>query len=379
MSDPSNPWSPDWQSMQKQLFSAWTDAARGNTGMGMGMGGLGGMSGFGNPQPIPEGFDAWMKLMGGNQSGNQTLDKVVASARQFAEFMQGVVGQLATNPMEALTPAAMRAGMEKALGGFSKKSNPVLAAFEGITGNGAQGFEDLYREFMKAAQPMLDEVKGQMSMPAFGMQREQQERKQALLKGMGDYSEKTSRFQALLYKASRIGLDKFESKLEERSEPGRQITSMRGLYDVFVDASEEGYAEVALSSEFREVYGEMVNAQMRVRQLVQGEVERSTAALGMPSRSELDTVHKRMHEMRRQIADLEERSHGGGSISPAVPVQIPPAKSRASRKTAPPSASKVTSSAKPTRVRTVAKPAIDAKADAAGAKPAPSATRRKRS
>jgi|CXWL01.1.fsa_nt_gi hypothetical protein len=372
MSDPSNPWMPDWQSMQKQLFSAWTDAARGNPAMG----GMGGMGGFGNPQPIPEGFDAWMKLMGGASQGNQTLDKVVGSAKQFAEFMQGVVGQLATNPMESMTPAAMRAGMEKALGGFSKKHNPVLSAFEGITANGAQGMEDLYREFMKAAQPLMNEAKGQLSTPTFGLQREQQERQQALLRSMGEYAEKSSRFQALLYKASRVGLDKFESKLEERSEPGRQITSMRGLYDVFVDASEEGYAEVALSDEFREAYGEMVNAQMRVRQAVQGEVERSTAALGMPSRSELDTVHKRMHDMRRQMADLQERLQAADDA--AAPRSAPaeaPAKTRA------PAVPRATAtSSKPRVVRSAKKPTgQNGDATAAEAKPAAAATRRKRS
>ena len=375
MSDPNNPWAPDWQSMQKQLFSTWTDAARG--GAGMPMGGMGGMGGFGSPQPIPEGFDAWMKLMGGNQSGNHTLDKVVGSAKQFAEFMQGVVGQLATNPAESMTPAAMRAGMEKALGGFSKKHNPVLAAFEGLTAQGSQGVDDLYREFMKAAQPMLAEAKGQMSMPAFGMQREQQERQQALMRGVTEYGEKNARFQALLYKASRLGLDKFESKLEERTEPGRQITSMRGLYDVFVDASEEGYAEIALSDEFREAYGEMVNSQMRVRQLVQGEVERSSAALGMPSRSELDTVHKRMHEMRRQMADMQEQLDASRSARPetsAAPAVAtaprPPRKATAAMPKTP------VASAKPARARA---PAKTANGNGATVKPASSATRRKRS
>ncbi len=375
MSDPNNPWMPDWQSMQKQLFSAWTDAARG--GAGMPMGGMGGMGGFGSPQPIPEGFDAWMKLMGGNQSGNQTLDKVVGSAKQFADFMQGVVGQLATNPAEAMTPAAMRAGMEKALGGFSKQHNPVLAAFEGLTAQGSQGVDDLYREFMKAAQPMMAEAKGQMSMPAFGMQREQQERQQALLRGMTEYGEKNGRFQALLYKASRLGLAKFESNLEERTEPGRQITSMRGLYDVFVDASEEGYAEIALSDEFREAYGEMVNAQMRVRQLVQGEVERSSAALGMPSRSELDTVHKRMHEMRRQLADLQEQLHESQSARTSAPVETAAAVSPRPPRKAPPSAPKAPAArAEAARERATAK---TANGNGATVKPASSATRRKRS
>jgi len=312
MSDPNNPWMPDWQSMQKQMFSAWTDAARGG----------GGQMGMGGTSPIPEGFDVWMKLMG-NTGGNPALDKVMGAAKQFTDFMQGVVGQVATKQPDFLNPAALRTAMEQAMGGLSKANNPVLSAFEGISAQGARGIEDLYKEFMKGAQPMMNEATAQLSTPAFGMQREQQERHQGLLKSMAEYNDKSSRFQALLYKASRVGMDKFESKMEERAEPGRQITSMRGLYDVFVDAAEEGYAEIALTDEFREAYGDMVNTQMRLRQRVQSEVERSSAALGMPSRTELDTVHKRMHEMRRQMADLREQLQDMGVASSSKPAAAP--------------------------------------------------------
>ena len=80
-----------------------------------------------------------------------------------------------------------------------------------------------------------------------------------------------------------------------------------------VDAAEEAYAEIALSDEFRRVYGDVVNAQMRVRSHVQAEVERIGTDLGMPTRTELNSVHKRLHEMRRagkngsdkRVAELE--------------------------------------------------------------------------
>ena len=43
------------------------------------------------------------------------------------------------------------------------------------------------------------------------------------------------------------------------------MTSARALFDLWIDAAEEAYAQVALSPEFREVYGAYVNAQMRLR------------------------------------------------------------------------------------------------------------------
>lgn len=341
MSDPKAAWLPDWQSMQKQFFSAWTDAARGGAVPSL---------------PVHEGFDVWLKLFGGRDSGNETLDRVVGSAKQFADFMQGVIGQLATTRPELGTPAALRESLEKALGGFSVQKNPLIDALRSVTGEGAKGFEEMFGEWMKVAGPLKADARSFMSLPAFGYNRESQERQQAMLRAFADYQEQNNRYNALMFKASRLGLDRFESKLAERSEPGREISSLRGLYDVFVDAAEEGYAEIALSAEFREVYGELVNAQMRVRQAVQGEVERATGALGMPGRSELDTVHKRNHDLRRRVAELEERLARleGASLAPTpAAAETPAAPQPAPR----------------------AKPA----AKAAPAKPAKSSTRRSRS
>src|SRR5688572_25319862 len=150
-----------------------------------------------------------------------------------------------------------------------------------------------------------------LALPTFGYTREQQERAQAVAAANLAYQEWNARYNALLLKASMRAVEIMESKLAERSEPGREITSMRGLYDLWIDAAEEGYAEIALSQDFRHVYGELVNAQMRVRKLFNAEVERNTQSLGIPTRTELDSVHKRLAEVRRQLSRLEEMLQGG--------------------------------------------------------------------
>ncbi len=370
MSDPKSAWMPDWQSMQKQFFSAWTDAARGGVAPSM---------------PVHEGFDVWLKTFGARDSGNEVLDKVVGSAKQFAEFMQGVVGQLATTRPDLATPAGMREALEKAMGGLSAHKNPIVDALRGISSEGAKGFEDMYREWLKLAKPLEADARNYMTMPAFGMNRESTERQQALMKAFAEYQDQNTRYNSLMFKASRLGLDKFESKLAERSEPGREITSMRGLYDVYVDAAEEGYAEVALSDEFREVYGAMVNAQMRVRQMVQGEVERSTAAVGIPGRTELDSVHKRVHDLRRRVANLEEQlaeaisaiKEMTGAAPAAAPKPLAPVKVAA--KPAPAAKAKAPAKPKPAAAKkAVATPAKPAEKSAGAAMPK-SSNRRSRS
>jgi polyhydroxyalkanoate synthesis regulator phasin len=138
-------------------------------------------------------------------------------------------------------------------------------------------------------------------MPAFGFLREHQEHYQKTASAFVDYQEQSGRYNALILKASQNGFGLFESKLAAREEPGRQIDSLRALYDLWVDAMEEAYAEIALSPEFRDVYGSLVNAQMRMRSQIQQEVERIATDFGMPTRSELDSIGQRLHDLRREV------------------------------------------------------------------------------
>jgi hypothetical protein len=150
-----------------------------------------------------------------------------------------------------------------------------------------------------------------MEMPAFGYLREHQERLQQGAVALTDYREQLGRYNSLMLKAMQRGFELFEGKLLEREEPGRQVESLRALYDLWVDAAEEGYAEIALSPEFREAYGALVNAQMRVRSAIQQEVEHLGRDLGMPTRSEIDTLGKRLHDLRREVRAQQGAGNAG--------------------------------------------------------------------
>jgi class III poly(R)-hydroxyalkanoic acid synthase PhaE subunit len=285
----SNPaWMKDWQALQKQFLNAWTNAAE--------------QAGVTPQVPIHQGFDVWAKLFGGQETGNEMLDRVMASSRQFMEFMQGTVSQLGGKTPQAGWAQALG----DAFGGFSATRNPVLDAMRQAVGEGSQGFEQMFAEFARYAAPARQEWQAMFNLPAFGYTREAQERQQRMAQAMFDFQEQLGRYNALMLKASQRGIAIMESKLGERSEPGRAVKSFRELYDLWIDAAEEGYAEIALSMEFREIYGALVNAQMRVRQQVQGEVERAGAALGMPTRTELGSVHQKLADLRRRIARIEE-------------------------------------------------------------------------
>jgi class III poly(R)-hydroxyalkanoic acid synthase PhaE subunit len=148
-------------------------------------------------------------------------------------------------------------------------------------------------------------VSGVEPVAAFGYTREQQLQQQALAAATAEYLETASRYQSLLQKVNVQAAALMQQKFEQLTAAGQSVQSMKALYDLWVDAVEEAYAELALSDEFREAFGAMSNAQMRLRQLQQQQIEQWCREQGIPTRSEVDTLGRRLQEIRRELRTRE--------------------------------------------------------------------------
>lgn len=295
-------WFKDFEALSRQYWTAWSDIAQ--------------------PKPTDpaaawqQGFEQWKRAVGGDSTQSELVDRLSAGAKTYVALMQSMLaavsGQPGSNGTAAAWTEVLRNGFN--LPGLDPAllNNPLAASLREISGQGAKGFERMMAEFAEAAAPFRQAAAATLAMPAFGYAREHQERWQKLATAWADQQKQSNRYQALMLKASQAGFERFQTKLAEREEPGRQLESLRQVYDLWIDAAEEAYAEVALSDEFREVYGALVNAQMRVRSLVQQEVEKTTAQLGMPTRSEVRSVEKSVYELRRALKDRNGGSSSGG-------------------------------------------------------------------
>ncbi len=300
---PTQDWMADWQALQKQYWSAWQDATRNAAGVA--------------PDPaLPwhEGLEQWSRQFANSGKQNETAERLLGSAKAYVALMQSMLavaaGKDAGAGVQAAWAQAMRDGFDLPGVDAAFVNNPLAAMLQALRGPGAQGFGELPQAFAPFLAQAKQEGMSWLNAPAFGYAREHQQRMQKAAAAFAQFQDAVGKYNALMLKSSQRSFAIFENKLVERSEPGRQIDSLRGLYDLWVDAAEEAYAEIALSDEFRKVYGDVVNAQMRVRAHVQAEVERLGSELGIPTRSELDSVHKRLHGLRRdgagaRIAGLE--------------------------------------------------------------------------
>ncbi|MCD9028161.1 class III poly(R)-hydroxyalkanoic acid synthase subunit PhaE [Luteimonas sp. BDR2-5] len=294
--------------LARQAWDAWGQALRQTApGAAAGAGGFGlpgAVPGFGTAAADPwrDAMDWWARHAAppGQPAAGDVVDRFNAQARQWFAEMQRLAMQFAER---SASPQDIAGAWRQALGGA--QANPFAQMFDGLQGMAGPD------AWMAHLRPFLDAVNGGqrdwLQMPAFGVAREHQERWQALALAQTDYQRSQQAYHALLARASQAAFVIFERKLEAHATPGRQIESPRALFDLWIDAAEEAYAEIALSLEFRSAYADMVNGQMRLRLAVQKEIEQACRLFDLPTRSELDGAHRKIAELERALRRLSAR------------------------------------------------------------------------
>lgn len=284
------PWPGDFESLAKQYWNFWGDALR--------QGAMGHATPPASAHGWQQAVDWWSQLLpGGSAQVNDTVERFSRQARDWFGQMQQVAAQFAGRDHN---PADITQAWRQALGAHGG-ANPFADIFRAMQGHGQHGVEG----WIEQAKPYLDAMQQRgahwLQLPAFGPAREHQERWQKLAQAQQECQQQQNEYNALMMKAAQRAFEMFEERLAARAEPGRQLDSARALFDLWIDAAEQAYAEAALSPEFRKVYGDLTNAQMRLRLAVQREVEQVCGLFGMPTRTEVDSAHRKIVELERAL------------------------------------------------------------------------------
>lgn len=141
-----------------------------------------------------------------------------------------------------------------------------------------------------------------LSMPGLGYSREQQEHLQSLARHLITYHEALRAYKLAFAKTALKSIQAVHQRSQQLTGEGKSIESLRALYDMWVDASEEVYGEFAMGDEYQVVYGDLVNSLMQVRKDLNEVAEGHYRMMNLPTRSEMDTVQRRQQENRRETA-----------------------------------------------------------------------------
>lgn len=308
--------------LARQYWSQWGEMLRagGQGAPSSGFVGTGGFPGMGFPggngptgtPGLPgwnEAVNWWSRLAsGGMPQADATVQRFNTQAQGWYAQIQELAARFAGQDASARD---VTTAWREMFGGHA--ANPFADALKGMQGQGQQGFE----QWMQQVSPWLEKLRegsnAWLDTPTFGLNREHEQRWKELVQAQQDYQRHTKGYQALMNEALQDAFTRFENKLEECSQSGNKLETMGALFDLWIDAAEDAYADIAISPRFRDAYGALGNAQMTLRAAVQKEIEHLGESMGMPSRTEVDAAHRKITQLERELRQLRAQVEAAGS------------------------------------------------------------------
>jgi polyhydroxyalkanoate synthase subunit PhaE len=345
----------NWLKLQQQYWEGLTDMGRRAMGLDAP-----------RQNPWEAAMDQWWKAVSpaANDPARAFMDRLVEQGKAYfgtvERFTRGLAGtDGASAGWDALTRTFDE--MQRAFtGGFG--STEADTAMRRMLGFWEMPLDN-WQRMMSSLTPMMPgdllrnmphgQVKEGMdrmlSAPGLGYTREEQAQYQDLIRRSLDYQRALQDYTGFFGKLGVKSVQRLKDFMQARVDSGEPIDSARALYDGWVGCCEAVYAEEVSTPEYSRIHGQLVNAQMALKQRMSHLVDESLGAMNMPTRSELRTLQDRMQETRREHKRLRrdldgikrqllDRSAAPASAkSPALPVMssapVAPKKKATVRKT----------------------------------------------
>lgn len=176
----------------------------------------------------------------------------------------------------------------------------------------ARKFSDFLRDQAAAVQPPWGAAFGignpnaagttaQWDLPAMGATRETQQRAQRMAQAWRRMDDAQRRLQRLWSDALRAAAASFAAGLGT-AQPGAPSTeALNKLYDTWVDCAEDAYARMSHGEAFCGALADYVNASSPWRADLQGVIEQWAKMLDMPTRSEINTLTRRLKSLEERL------------------------------------------------------------------------------
>ena len=310
----SNSWTDQWFKAQQKFVESWSDMAKTSTS--------------GNQTSQSElwaqSFELWRKACSGQTQPDiqQAMNKCFDMGKEYFTMAEQVSKSMAdgANPVEGINQ-----WMEQL-----KQSLQQVGGMPGFNGTGANDFmkqwftpTSSWQQMTSALTPMnqaawqmpgmntsvfnmgeaIDPLGKVLSSPGIGYFREPQEKQQKGTQLALDYQQANFAFNQAFLQIALESIQGFQTrllKLDTKTAP----KSLRELYDLWVEVSEEHYAEFAMSEEYQSLYGDMVNRLMIMKKHYSEITDDFLRAMNLPNTREVDTMQQRLQQVRRENIEL---------------------------------------------------------------------------
>lgn len=122
----------------------------------------------------------------------------------------------------------------------------------------------------------------------------------ALESAFRHYMEALTAYQGELSRAVEAGLASFQEALLERRRARSEPLGLTDIHALWIESAEPAYEEILNSKAYGHAFARLHNAALELGSTVQSCARPWLEALGLPSRAELEAMHRQMGELRRE-------------------------------------------------------------------------------
>lgn len=301
----------EWLALQQKMLDSWVKAP--------GQAGTAGKPAGNTGNPVVDGMAQWWKTVSGSlpDGSEEFVNKLMEQGRIYYVLGEQFITLLDilndVNKLSGNWQQSMNEQFEQMKELFTGVNNSTKSSLQGVLGAWQQlPMDTLQRtfsftsimpgDFLQDMKPEhLDKVTDRfLSVPGIGYTREHQEQLQEGLQLFNEYQKVSQKYNAAMNNVCIRAFDAMRDKIIDMARKGEEITSLRQIYDLWIDCNEESYAEYVYSDEYSELYGRLTNSLMAVKNHGRNTIDELLSALSMPTPRTMNTMTKRQQELRRE-------------------------------------------------------------------------------
>ena len=135
---------------------------------------------------------------------------------------------------------------------------------------------------------------------------EYQEKIREGMKLWDKFFNKSREYHALYEKLGIAALDLLEKKLLELGGSGGKISSLRELYNLWIDCNEQTFSEYMKDDHYSKIYSELVNLLMEIKTHSIEILEEVFSLYNMPTMHAVDALYKSQRNMSRELNEARK-------------------------------------------------------------------------
>ncbi|MFQ5566452.1 MAG: poly(R)-hydroxyalkanoic acid synthase subunit PhaE, partial [Paracoccaceae bacterium] len=125
------------------------------------------------------------------------------------------------------------------------------------------------------------------------------------------YTAALERYRAVMAAAWLAAFKRFTEGLEQDDEAGGEPPDWQAIQARWQAAADAELAAAQRGETFLAAQRDLIRARLDCSSLLRGRIELIAQTLGLPTRAELDDLHRTVHGLKREVRALRERLESG--------------------------------------------------------------------